>query len=887
MYELIHRKDTYRMVNENNKKTNFNIANLEDIDELKDVFQYARSLVIKSQEIADQYENVESLRSSVRYISAVLELTDTDDLNREVIIKSYVEKNKYYLYLKKSYNIDIVTARTANDLTILGVMDKTLSVKDEALFMTCYNETVSYYKQTFFTTAFKNQEYHLEYFMLTLVNMTIQKYLTRKMENFFDIDSYTKRQLKNSFISYGFDYFDILPINYQRRLLKMLNELVISKGTNVDIRKIIDIFANKNLDIYKYILAKLYPIDGDGNHDYDNPYLVFYKTLADGIINYDTDIVINYESVVEKDPLWKVDKDEVLYHKVFDKQTEEFKIESDRMFNTIISKYMSVDVTTDALRDAMKTSYLFNFLYKFERDHKDLQDSDFGFFNRDMSTNKIGIFTAIVGLISLMLKKLGIPDKINFFPNILNDIYGYENIDNNDDIIELLKEIQILLVQHKDELETTRKYSELYKFFRNFNMYGFNSPLSEYDMNTIYNMSSINRNIEIQLSGGIRRYSKDIALNQYLEEEHDLIDKLNYLRVHLLNGQCRSQDVTIFLDLTSCYKKYVLIEGYRTPSTRLEINLSILNHELLRKEIESFLMEVENPKIEDAYKNGDLFEIFRLMVEYTAKHRDEVTKKYNLKTEEELKLFLYTDGQDITYYKELYAFMELFYFPFKDDIKYTEKKYNIQQFMDIFNKNEKVRYQLETFIAESNHYRLYRKYLELFDRKMLTKQDTSLYEGYVYFSEYIKKDNMEFYNWLYGDIDAVGKMTPKERKTFYRDKIFLLAESIDTYLGTDVFSEFPMSGIVDFIIMTIYLLVTVFKSFTIDLIQSDSVLRISDKTFNSIRMFDEITSFEVTEGLRSTIKLQDVFRELLYETEVDTDLISLIREKVKITLYDE
>lgn len=877
--------------NENNKKTNWQTATLDDIAEIKNALEYARGLVIKSEAIGEAYETVQSTRNATRYISAVLGLNDTDDVNRQVIIDNYKETNQYYIYLLNTYNIPIVDARTASDMKILKVVNKVLSHRDEMLFLDCYDEVVKYYKQVFFTKAFINQQYNLQFFILTVVNMAVQRYLTRKLKFYFDIDTYTKKQLKNSFISYGFDYFDILPTNYQRRLLKILNDLVISKGTNHDIRKILDIFGNKNIDIYKYILSKLYPIKGDGSYDYDSPYLIFYKTLADGIIDYDKDIVLNYDSVTEGDILWKVDKEEVLYNRRFNKETEDYEIVSDRHFNTIISKYMSIDITTDILVDTMKMSYLFNFLYKFEKDYKDKQDeNDFGFFNREMSSTKIPIFTAIVGFISLMLKKLGLNDVINFFPNQLNDIYGYNNFESNDDVKDLLREIQILLIQNRDELIKSRKYTKLYRYFRGFTLYNFETPNERLTLDSLYEMAKVNSNIENQLSTGLKRYCDYIPLNDYLEnEEHDLVDKLEFLRKCLIKGKLEPRYVSMYEDLTKCFREFIIIEGYKYPETRSEIGLAFIENKYIVDESAKYVKQVKYSKVTEAYNKKDLIAFFDAIHEFTLKHRADIIKKYNLDTDEKLQIFLYSDVQDITYYKNLYAYMILFYYPFKNEKEENEKKFTISQFMKIYYMNEDVRLQLIEFIKDTNNWQLYYRYNKLFNQKFLTKQDTSLYKPYTHFSEYVKNSNYEFYKWITEKDEDIknGLLTPKEKKQYFREKLFELAESIDTYLGTDLFTNFPLSGILDFIVLTLYLIATVFKAFTVDLIKSDSVLRVDDSAFNAIRLFDEVPRFDINMELKSYVKIEDVFREFIKLKYEDNSFKDSLKDEFTIKEYTD
>lgn len=854
------------MYNDVKKKTDFQIATETDIQEIRDVIDYASSLIIKNQQEADRYETIDTVRKATVYVSAVYNLNDSDNLDRHIIIESYEEKNKYYQELKDNYDIPYAEARNTKNFKVMKVMKNTLDREDEILFHQCYNETLEYYSQVIYTKAFNNQDYVYEYYKTLIMSMTIQKYLTRKLGYFFNIDLYDKKKLKNAFISYGFDYFDSLPLNYQRRLLKLLNELVQSKGTNSDIRKLLNVFGFKNIDIYKYILTKSYKLDNEGRNDYNSPFLVFYKTKADEIIDYDKDIVLNYDSVVNKDPFWKCDKQDVLDNKDF---------------NTITSKYMSVDLTLDIIKETMNMSYFMAFLYKMQKDYKDKQDTDFGFYNRNMSSRQIHIFDAIVGLQVLILKSHKLKDNINKTPNQALNIYGYGNIENNQDIKDLLEEIQILLIQNEYQLEWKRQYFELYQYFQSFNLKNFNEPTDYDDMKVIYDMYDNHSDIQSQFLRGIPRYTDDYQLEEYLENpNNDLIDRLDYLRGYLIQGKYRCQDLYTQTDFAMLFSKFLLIQGHIFPHKRLELNNIFVNNKDLAKEIRDFTYVINTASIVTAYEEGDYFKVIDLMIKFISARRAELKKLYNITSDEDLYYKLISDKQDIVYYKELYAFYEVAYKPFRSIRE--DKKYTTDNFVNIFLNNEKLRTQLMRFIKETDNYQLYKRFNNLFDIKMLTKFNTEVYDGFETFSEYIENKNIEFYDWL--TINPVDEVDKVKRKEFYQSRIFELCESIDNYISLDLFMSHTFTGVIDYIRKILYLVITVFKSYTIDLLDSNTVLYVDDSSFNSIRMFDEIGGIQVKDQVQDRISLQDVSRTWVKDRV--TDNISL-REEIKIIPMEE
>lgn len=848
------------MYNDVKKKTNWKIATEDDVREIKDILEYAEGLIIKNQQEADKNETMNSIRNSTIYISAILGLNDTSDLDRRIIIESYKEENEYYQMMKDYYGIDYVDSRNARNFKILKVLKPTLNKDDELLFQQCYNDTLEYYSKVIYTKAFTNQNYNFEYFRLLIINFAIQKYLTRKLGYFFNIDLYEKKRLKNAFISYGFDYFDILPLNYQRRLLKLINELVQSKGTNNDIEKLLHVFGFKNMNIYKYILSKGYKQDNEGYLDYNEPYLVFYKTKANDIIDFERDIMLNYDSVVEGDPFWRCDKEDILNNKDF---------------NTITSKYMSVDLTLDIIKETMKMSYFTSFLYKMEKEYKDKQDIDFGFVNRNISPNTISLFDAVVGLQSLILKSHKLKDTIRHTPNQLVSIYGYNDITNNNDIKELLIEIQDLLIQNEYTLNYKRQYAELYKFFNNFNLKNFEEPLDFTDLGIIYRMYEEDSRINHQMLS-VYKYSEDEAVKDFLNSNNNLIDKFEFIRSYLIQGKYKCEDLYNLIELSKVFSKYVVIQGFRNPNTRIEINNIFDNNPIIVKEMKEFVYYINDSSIINYFIDGDYFMVIDCIIKFISKRRKEIQEKYQFEDDATLYATLSKDPLDLLFYKEFNAFCNMFVLPFKSINK--DKKYTIDGFVDIFLSNEELREELQRFIIEVDEYHLYRKFNQLFDIKMTTKFTSGLFEGFETYSDYLAYKDINFYDWM-TPLEAVT-MDDKTRKDFYVSRIFELCESIDNYIGgLDLFMNHTFTGIVDFMRKILYLVITVFKSYTIDLLDANTVLYIDDKGFNAIRMFDEIASMTVNEELTEKVSIQDVYRTWVHD-EVSESIG--LREAIRI-----
>ena len=411
----------------------YNAFTKDDIKEIENVIDYAKGLIIFDKKIADQHETMASMKNAFNYLKA---LTNTfsnkenvTEFERNLMIKNYEELNPYYKELYYNYGIDYSISRQSSDFKILKSTINTLDKIQKNMFDEMYYKSVNYLQKVTYTDAFINQQYNREFYRELVIFMTIQRYINKMMDNYFNIDTYDRRRLKNGFISNGMDYFDDVPLNYQRRIYKMLNTLISNKGTNNVFQHILDIFSFKNLNIYRYPLVKTKNSSGEED-------IKFFKVPIGDILNVNKHLPIDFEYIVEKDPYWRTDKEHLF----------------DYNFNHIESKYLSIDVVIDLLTNNLQLAYFFSLLnhceiinnskiadymeenkcsYQEAFDKSGIQDVDFSFINRNISTKNIRVYNALIALIVLVLKRMGLTDKINRGnPSYL---YAYNNLETNDD----------------------------------------------------------------------------------------------------------------------------------------------------------------------------------------------------------------------------------------------------------------------------------------------------------------------------------------------------------------------------------------------------------------------------------------------------------------------
>ena len=109
--------------------------------------------------------------------------------------------------------------RLADDNKILSYPPN-LDTRIRNVFIEKYNESLYYFNKVLYSEGFAMHEkyWNLKNFICTL--MTIEKMVTNRLINVYDIDVFSERDISNMFASYGLSLFEVLPIKFRRRLLK-------------------------------------------------------------------------------------------------------------------------------------------------------------------------------------------------------------------------------------------------------------------------------------------------------------------------------------------------------------------------------------------------------------------------------------------------------------------------------------------------------------------------------------------------------------------------------------------------------------------------------------------------------------------------------------------
>lgn len=284
-----------------------------------------------------------------------------------------------YLKYCGSKMIDIYKARVANRFDILwrnNVDSTTLEDDFDAVYAGCCNLVNSVY----YSDAFKKTNILYENFLaMCILFMTIQTMQYHYLSVDVIRDFYDTESLKYVYDSYSVPFYNEIPLEYHRKIVKNINKLIGYKGSSQVFFDLFNIF-DTNMAIYTYYLTKVHKFDENGNPTFEfkkdekgnivydshgNPVLDpsnYDVAFSRGEIYQDPALAVSdpvnrseYESVTVSDPYWIEDLD---LQNVID----------DTSFNFNETKYIGVQTSFDLLRIAYENAYLFKMII----DNKDI-----------------------------------------------------------------------------------------------------------------------------------------------------------------------------------------------------------------------------------------------------------------------------------------------------------------------------------------------------------------------------------------------------------------------------------------------------------------------------------------------------------------------------------
>jgi hypothetical protein len=327
-------------------------------------------------------------------------------------------------------------ARLAGDFHIIDYPQGILNEFEITSFLEIYYKCLKYFIAVNLTGAFKGHPKYRAFVHLMVVTMSIDEYMTRSLADFSNIDLYDSKSLRNLFISHGLDYFDDMPLIYQRTIAKNLNNLLENKGTSKVIADILSIFGFSNIEISKYYLSKEYSIDPVSNEmAWEDPGLSFLKVPEEKMdlqLTLKDAEKIPYDTIVNKDlRYWKSGiKDEILK----------------KNFSLITTKYLSVDAAIDALKTGLDFGFLMSILQKNIKENSSLNDL-LVYVDTLISPKKIRLVDSVIALQILVLRVMGVESVPIISLSSMANVYGFNFeglanlIQNDPDLLALYNEV--------------------------------------------------------------------------------------------------------------------------------------------------------------------------------------------------------------------------------------------------------------------------------------------------------------------------------------------------------------------------------------------------------------------------------------------------------------
>ena len=252
------------------------------IDEYEEMNDYYRELIGKPSINTPEEEYIYLTQEEMEYYE-IDEYRPIHDYPLEILIKleriiipELIEKypERTYLQHMGSKAVNLVRARQAKNFEIIYndiVLDH--------VFMQAFFETYDFCREYFMSMIYNKQfkaRYDLydNYIGMHIMIMTVQRLIVDTIKMGIDRDFYDLATIKKMFDVYGIPFFDNLPLDYQRTIVKNLNRMIRSKSTDKVLYDIANTLFYERVNINKYYLVKERKFDETGEP------ITLYKNVA-------------------------------------------------------------------------------------------------------------------------------------------------------------------------------------------------------------------------------------------------------------------------------------------------------------------------------------------------------------------------------------------------------------------------------------------------------------------------------------------------------------------------------------------------------------------------------------------------------------------------------
>lgn len=364
--------------------------------------------------------------------------------------------DKTYEYVKYMTNkrIHPFVSRLANRYELLYVPESDIDTLERD-FREVYEECTNFMILRYYSEAYRNQyEYYEGFIGLAILFMTLQRMHSKYLEaditrDFYDLDS-----IRIVYEAYSVPFFESIPVDYHKDIVKAINRLISYKGSNTVFFNLFALFDYDTLSIYQYYLMKQHKTDENGNPlfvrdesgNLDNRQMFDIKfvkgDIGDNPYKYivDSNNDINYYGVTAADPFWLNDAD--LLDKVYNSE-----------YNFIETKYIGVQLVFSLTRFLFETSYFMRMLM-------DNRKATSMMFLSNSNIGEVDIFTLIIYINAIVCLQLGVSGNVSDIftdPTKMANIYGYNFIGDVSSIYEYLCRQYIANKDYDDSIAESMK----------------------------------------------------------------------------------------------------------------------------------------------------------------------------------------------------------------------------------------------------------------------------------------------------------------------------------------------------------------------------------------------------------------------------------------------
>lgn len=388
--------------------------------------------------------------------------------------------DKEYLKYLGSRKVDLIRARTAKNFDIIKA-DLTSHVVFLKMFFSTYELCREYFASVIYVREKHNQdELYDKFIAMSIMIMTIQRIMVDTFKlgvnrDFYDLDS-----IRVFFDSYGIPFFEALPLDYQRLIMKRINILLRSKSTDRCLYDITNILFFDRVTIFEYYLMK------EQKYDDNNIPLDIKKPIEDidGSVRYIEDIDKMYDlyfqavdmkeknvSLALENKSNSYDYYEVTYEDPHWWDDEDLRMKlTESEFNYIDTKYIGVNIMYNLTKMMFETVYFINMLVDKKNDiHRPNLNFYLTIKLPRITVEPVSIFDAVILLCALTCKKNHFKGNIIKTGTKILSVMGFDFKENFNLIRKNIKKDKKIYDQ------------EILKYLQKMNIY------SKEDINTLYN----------------------------------------------------------------------------------------------------------------------------------------------------------------------------------------------------------------------------------------------------------------------------------------------------------------------------------------------------------------------------------------------------------------